>query len=199
MRVFFDVLQSSSRSEGRSWAVEVAQELVDRDTPVSSTLTLGVAQGAGVPDPMARPCTPGTGNGKAAPAKRAASRAASSLRREPSYQIVQRSPEDACISLERRRENHDRAIDDIGEAVKNVKVPGELVYNPGCLALARNSATWSGLPSLGQMLARHMTGPPTPSSSSSFTSSPSRPPVEINASWPIGSPWPSRMRRELGS
>jgi hypothetical protein len=48
-------------------------------------------------------------------------------------------------------------------------------------------------------LARVTMGPPTPSSSSSSTSSPSRPRVEINASWPTGSPWPSRMWCELGS
>jgi hypothetical protein len=64
-----------------------------------------------------------------------ASRAASSPRGEPSCQIIQRAPEDACVSLERRRENHDRAIDDIGEAGKNIKVTGDPVYNPGCLAL----------------------------------------------------------------
>jgi hypothetical protein len=29
------------------------------------------------------------------------------------------------------------AIDDIGEASKNIKVTGEPVYNPGCLALTR--------------------------------------------------------------
>jgi hypothetical protein len=58
-------------------------------------------------------------------------------RGEPSGQIVQRAPEDARVSLERRRENHDRAIDDIGEAGKNVKTPGDPIYNPGCLALTR--------------------------------------------------------------
>jgi hypothetical protein len=65
------------------------------------------------------------------------SHAASSPRGEPSCQIVQRAPEDAGISLECRRENHDRAIDDIGEAGKNIKVTGDPVYNPGCLALTR--------------------------------------------------------------
>jgi hypothetical protein len=63
--------------------------------------------------------------------------ATSSSHGEPSYQIVQRAPEDARVSLERRRKNHDRAIDDIGEAGKNVKVTGDPVYNPGCLALTR--------------------------------------------------------------
>jgi hypothetical protein len=65
------------------------------------------------------------------------SRAASSPRGELSCQIVQRAPEDARVSLERRRENHDRAIDDIGEAGKNVRTPGEPIYNPGCLSLTR--------------------------------------------------------------
>jgi hypothetical protein len=65
------------------------------------------------------------------------SRAASLPRGEPSCQIVQHALEDACVSLERRRENHDRAIDDNGESGKNVKVTGEPVYNPGCLALTR--------------------------------------------------------------
>jgi hypothetical protein len=95
------------------------------------------AQGAGEPDPAAGRRAPGTGDGKAAKAKKVASRAASSPHREPSCQIVQRAPEDARVSLERRRKNHDRAIDDIGEAGKNVKTPGDPIYNPGCLALTR--------------------------------------------------------------
>jgi hypothetical protein len=66
-----------------------------------------------------------------------ASCAASLPHREPSCQIVQRAPEDARVSLERHRKNHDCAIDDIGEAGKNVKTPGDLIYNPGCLALSR--------------------------------------------------------------
>jgi hypothetical protein len=65
------------------------------------------------------------------------SRAASSLRGEPSFQIIQCAPEDACVSLERRRENHDRSIDDIEEAGKNIKVTGEPIYNLECLALTR--------------------------------------------------------------
>jgi hypothetical protein len=68
---------------------------------------------------------------------RRVSRVASSPRGEPSCQIVQRALEDARVSLERRRKNHDRAIDDIGEAGKNVRTPGEPIYNPGCLALTR--------------------------------------------------------------
>jgi hypothetical protein len=66
-----------------------------------------------------------------------ASRAASLPRGEPSCQIVQRAPEDARVSLERRHENHDRAIDDIGEAGKNIKTPEDPIYNLGCLALTR--------------------------------------------------------------
>jgi hypothetical protein len=97
----------------------------------------GGAQGAGEPDPVAGCRAPGAGDGKAAKAKKVASRAESSLRGEPSCQIVQRALEDARVSLERRRENHDYAIDDIGEAGKNVKTPGDPIYNPGCLALTR--------------------------------------------------------------
>jgi hypothetical protein len=99
--------------------------------------TQGGAQGAGEPDLAAGRRAPGAGDGKAAKAKKVASRAASSLRGEPSCQIVQRAPEDARVSLERRRENHDRAINDIGEAGKNVKTSGDPIYNPGCLALTR--------------------------------------------------------------
>jgi hypothetical protein len=80
---------------------------------------------------------PGAGDGKATKAKKVASRAASSPRGEPSCQIVQRASEHAHVSLERRCENHDRAIDDISEAGKNVKTPGDPIYNPGCLALTR--------------------------------------------------------------
>jgi hypothetical protein len=87
---------------------------------------------------------PSAGDGKAAKAKKVASRAASLPRGDPSCQIVQRAPQDARVSLERRRENHDHAIDDIGEASKNVKTPGDLIYNPGCLALVRQQryAVW---------------------------------------------------------
>jgi hypothetical protein len=98
---------------------------------------LGGAQGAGEPDPAAGHHAPGAGYGKAAQAKKVVSRAASSPRGEPSCQIIQHAPEDARVSLERRHENHDRTIDDIGEAGKNVKVTGDPVYNPGCLALTR--------------------------------------------------------------
>jgi hypothetical protein len=97
----------------------------------------GGAQGVGEPDPAAGHRALGAGDGKATKAKKVASRAASSPPGEPSCQIVQRAPEDARISLEHHRENHDRAIDDIGEAGKNVKTPGDPIYNPGCLALTR--------------------------------------------------------------
>jgi hypothetical protein len=97
----------------------------------------GGAQGAGEPDLAAGRRAPGAGDGKATNAKKVASRAASSPRGEPSCQIVQHAPEDARVSLERRCKNHDRAIDDIGEAGKNVKTPGDPIYNPGCLALTR--------------------------------------------------------------
>jgi hypothetical protein len=97
----------------------------------------GGAQDAGEPDPVAGRRALGAGDGKAAKAKKVASRTASSPRGEPSCQIVQRALEDARVSLERRRENHDRAIDDIDEAGKNVKTPGDPIYDPGCLALTR--------------------------------------------------------------
>jgi hypothetical protein len=97
----------------------------------------GGAQGVGEPDPVAGRRALGAGDGKAAKAKKVASRAASSPRGEPSCQVVQRAPEDARVSLERRCEYHDRTIDDIGEAGKNVKTPGDPIYNPGCLALTR--------------------------------------------------------------
>jgi hypothetical protein len=98
---------------------------------------LGGAQGVGEPDPAVVHHTPGAGNGKAAQAKKVVSGAASSPRGEPNCQIIQHAPEDARVSLERRRENHDCAINDIGKAGKNVKVTGDPVYNPGCLALTR--------------------------------------------------------------
>jgi hypothetical protein len=104
---------------------------------------LGGAQGAGEPDLAAGHRAPGAGDGKAAQAKKVVSRAASSPQGEPSCQIVHCAPENARVSLERRRENHDRTIDDIGKAGKNVKVTGEPVYNPGCLALM--PATLCGL------------------------------------------------------
>jgi hypothetical protein len=122
---------TADRHEG--WRAQI----VELDTIANKDPALGGAQGAGEPDPAARHRAPGTGDGQAAPAKKVVSRAASSPRGGPSCQIVQRAPEYARVSLERRRENHDRAIDDIGEAGKNVKVTGDPVYNPGCLALTR--------------------------------------------------------------
>jgi hypothetical protein len=98
---------------------------------------LGGAQGAGDPDPAAGHRAPGAGDGPAAQAKKVVSRAASLPRGEPSCQIIQHAQEDARVSLEHHHENHDRAIDDIGEAGKNVKVTGDPVYNPRCLALTR--------------------------------------------------------------
>jgi hypothetical protein len=95
------------------------------------------AQGAGEPDPVAGHRAPGTGDGKATKAKKVVSRTASSPRGEPNCQIVQRALEDARVSLKHRRKNHDRAIDDIGEASKNVRTPGDPIYNPECLALTR--------------------------------------------------------------
>jgi hypothetical protein len=97
----------------------------------------GGAQGVGEPDTAAGHHAPGAGDGKATKAKKVASRAASSPRGEPSCQIVQCAPKDARVSLERRRKNHDRAINDIGEAGKNIKTLGDPIYNPGCLALTR--------------------------------------------------------------
>jgi hypothetical protein len=60
--------------------------------------TQGEAQGAGEPDPVAGHRAPGTRDGKAAKAKKVASRAASSPRGKPSCQIVQHAPEDARVS-----------------------------------------------------------------------------------------------------
>jgi hypothetical protein len=85
----------------------------------------------GEPDPAARHRAPGAKDGKAAQDKKVVSRAASSPRGEPNCQIVQCALEDARVSLERHCENHDRAIDDMGETGKNVKVTGDPVYNPG--------------------------------------------------------------------
>jgi hypothetical protein len=115
------------------WCARIA-ELV---AIANEDLAQGGAQGAGEPDPTAGCRTLGAGDGKAAKAKKVASRAASSPRGEPSCQIVQRALEDARVSLERRRENHDHAIDDIGKAGKNGKTPGDPIYNPECLALTR--------------------------------------------------------------
>jgi hypothetical protein len=121
-------------NDGREgWRAQIA-ELI---TIANEDPAQGGSQGAGEPDPAAGRHAPGAGDGKAAKAKKVASRAASSPRLEPSCQIVQRAPEDARVSLERHRENLDRAIDDIGEAGKNVKTPGDPIYNPGCLALTR--------------------------------------------------------------
>jgi hypothetical protein len=129
-----ELLRYQPTNDGREgWRARIAELVaIANEDP-----TQGGAQGTGEPDPAVGHRAPGAGNGKAAKAKRVDSRAASSPRGEPSCQIVQRALQDARVSLERRRKNHDRAIDDIGEAGKNVRTPGDPIYNPRCLALTR--------------------------------------------------------------
>jgi hypothetical protein len=129
-----ELLRYQPTDDGREgWRARIAKLVaIANEDPAQ-----GGAQGVGEPDPVAGHRALGAGDGKATKAKKVASRAASSPCGEPSCQIVQCAPEDARVSLERRRENHDRAIDDIGETGKNVKTPGDPIYNPGCLALTR--------------------------------------------------------------
>jgi hypothetical protein len=129
-----ELLHYQPTDDGREgWRARIAELVaIANEDPAQ-----GGAQGMGEPDPAVGRHAPGAGDGNAAKAKKVASRATSSPRGEPSCQIIQRAPEDARVSLERRRENHDRAIDDIGKASKNVKTPGDPIYNPGCLALTR--------------------------------------------------------------
>jgi hypothetical protein len=129
-----ELLRYQPTVDGREgWRARIAELIaIANEDPA-----LGGAQGVGEPDSAAGHRAPGDGDGKAARAKKVVSRAASSPHRGPSYQIVQRALEDIHDSLEHRRENHDHAIDDIGEAGKNVKFTGDPVYNPGCLALTR--------------------------------------------------------------
>jgi hypothetical protein len=129
-----ELLRYQPTNDGREgWHTRIAELVaIANEDPAQEG-----AQGAGEPNPAAGHRAPGAGDGKAAKAKKVASRAASSPRGEPSCQIVQRAPKDARVSLERCHENHDRTIDDIGEAGKNVKTPGDPIYNPGCLALIR--------------------------------------------------------------
>jgi hypothetical protein len=129
-----ELLRYQPTDDGREgWRARIAELVaIANEDPAQEG-----AQGVGELDPVAGRRAPSAGNGKAAKAKKVASHAASSPHGEPSCQIVQHAPEDARISLERRRENHDRTIDDIGEAGKNVRTPGDPIYNPGCLALTR--------------------------------------------------------------
>jgi hypothetical protein len=127
-----ELLRYQLTADGREgWRARIAELVAITNKDPS----LGGAQGAREPDLVAGHRASGAGDGKAAQAKKVVSRAASSPHGEPSCQIVQRASEDAHVSLERRRENHDRAIDDIGKAGKNVKVTRDPVYNPRCLAL----------------------------------------------------------------
>jgi hypothetical protein len=116
-----ELLRYQPIDDGREgWRARIAELVaIANEDPAQ-----GGAQGAGEPDPAAGRRAPGVGDGKAAKAKKVASRAASSLRGEPSCQIVQRAPEDTRVSLERRHENHDRAIDNIGEADKKATLYG---------------------------------------------------------------------------
>jgi hypothetical protein len=92
-----ELLRYQPTNDGREgWRARIA-ELV---AIANEDLAQGGAQGAGEPNPVAGRCAPGAGDGEAAKARKVASRAASSPRGEPSYQIIQRAPEDACVSLE---------------------------------------------------------------------------------------------------
>jgi hypothetical protein len=129
-----ELLRYQPTDDGREgWRARIT-ELV---TITNEDPAQGGAQGAGNPDPAAGRCAPGAKDGKANKAKKVVSCTTSSPCGEPSCQIVQCAPEDARVSLERRRKNNDRAIDDIGEAGKNVRTPGDPIYYPGCLALTR--------------------------------------------------------------
>jgi hypothetical protein len=106
-----ELLRYQPNADGREgWRARIAELIaITNEDPA-----LGGAQGAGEPDPAAGHHAPSAINGKAAQAMKVVSRASSSSRGEPSCQIVQRAPEDARVSLERRHKNNDRAIDDIG-------------------------------------------------------------------------------------
>jgi hypothetical protein len=108
-----ELLRYQPTDDGREgWRARIAELVaIANEDPAQ-----GGAQGVGEPDLAAGRHAPGAGDGKAAKVKKVASRAASSPRGEPSCRIVQRAPEDAHVSLERRCKNHDRAIDDIGKA-----------------------------------------------------------------------------------
>jgi hypothetical protein len=127
-----ELLRYQPSDDGREgWCTRIAELVaITNEDPAQ-----GGAQGAGDPDPAVGRHAPGTVDGKATKAKKVVSHAASSPRGEPSCEIVHCAPEDARVSLERHRENHDRDIDDIGEAGKNIRTPGEPIYNPECLAL----------------------------------------------------------------
>jgi hypothetical protein len=129
-----ELLHYQPTDDGREgWRARIAELVaIANEDPAQ-----GGAQGAGEPDPTVGRRAPGAGDGKAAKAKKVASRAASLPRGEPNCQIVQRAPKDARVSLERHCENHDRAIDNIGEAGKNVKTPRDPIYNPRCLITLR--------------------------------------------------------------
>jgi hypothetical protein len=129
-----ELLHYQPTDDGREgWRARIAKLVaIANEDPAQ-----GGAEGAGEPDSAAGHHAPGAGDGRATKAKKLVSRAASSPRGEPSCQIIQRAPKDARISLERHRKNHDHAIDDIDEAGKNVRTPGDPIYNPGCLALTR--------------------------------------------------------------
>jgi hypothetical protein len=91
-----ELLHYQPTDDGREgWRARIA-ELV---TIANEDPAQGGAQGAEEPDPVAGRRAPGARDGKAAKAKKVASRAASSPRGEPSCQIVQRALEDECVSL----------------------------------------------------------------------------------------------------
>jgi hypothetical protein len=91
-----ELLRYQPTADGREgWHARIAEVVaIANEDPAQ-----GGAQGAGEPDPVAGHRAPGVGVGKAAKAKKVASRAASSPHGEPSCQIVQRAPEDARVSL----------------------------------------------------------------------------------------------------
>jgi hypothetical protein len=190
-----ELLRYQPIDDGREgWRARIAELVaIANEDPAQ-----GGAQGTGNPDPMVGHRAPGAGDGQANKAKKVASRAASSPRVESSCQIVHRAPEDARVSLERRRENHDHAIDDIGEAGKNVRTPGEPIYNPGCLALTRQQRYVVWPDKFKPDIATCYDGTTNPAEFLQLYV------VAVQAACGdqramANSPWPSRTLRKLGS
>ena len=114
-----------------AWIAQIA-ELLNIAYPI-------IEQSAARPPPRARsPPRDHQRPSQAGPRNQGAAAAPQAMHVGSSCQEVVRSPEDARVSIERRRLRQNEAIAGVAGAGRNVHVPGERTNNAGCLYLTRN-------------------------------------------------------------
>jgi hypothetical protein len=96
------------------------------------------------------------------------------------------------VVLERRHERQIHAVQDIAKAGRHARVKGTPSYNPGCLALVKSMRYVTSLDKFRPEPPPRYDGSTNPVEFLQLYT------LGIPASWPIGSPWPSRRRPVRG-